>query len=77
MVAADFDGGVTVTEGTGGTMLLYGFGSRDPRQKNESIASVLGTRGQKLPFLASSQYASVLELRQNTKINRSQKPLLH
>jgi len=27
-----------VTEGTGGTMLLYGFGSRDPRQKNESMA---------------------------------------
>jgi len=38
MVPADFDGGVTVTEGTGGTMLLYGFGSRDPRQKNESMA---------------------------------------
>ncbi|QCD81896.1 hypothetical protein DEO72_LG2g2227 [Vigna unguiculata] len=43
MVAADFDGGVTVTEGTCGTMLLYGFGSRDPRQKNESMASVLET----------------------------------
>ncbi|QCD86920.1 hypothetical protein DEO72_LG3g1449 [Vigna unguiculata] len=41
MVAADFDGGVTMTEGTGGTMLLYGFGSRDPRQKNESMASPL------------------------------------
>ncbi|QCE04968.1 hypothetical protein DEO72_LG8g3010 [Vigna unguiculata] len=40
MVAADFDGGVTVTEGTCGTILLYGFGSRDPRQKNESMASV-------------------------------------
>ncbi|QCD93017.1 hypothetical protein DEO72_LG5g1087 [Vigna unguiculata] len=38
MVPADFNGGVIVTEGTGGTMLLYGFGSRDLRQKNESMA---------------------------------------
>ena len=38
MVAADFDGGVTVTKGTSGAMLLYGFGSRGPRQKNESMA---------------------------------------
>jgi len=77
MVAADFDGGVTVTKGTSGAMLLYGFGSRGPRQKNESMASVLETRGQKPPLLASPQYASVLEPRQNTKNNRSQKPLLH
>jgi len=77
MVAVDFDSGVTVIEGTGGTMLLYGFGSRDPRQKNEYMSSVLETRGQKPPLLASSQYAWVLEPRYNTKNNRSQKPLLH
>jgi len=71
MVAANFDSGVTVTKGTDGTMLLYDFGYRDPRQKNESMASVIETRGQKPPLLASSQYASVLEPRQNTKNNRS------
>jgi len=75
MVAADFDGGVTVTKGTSGTMLLYGFDSRDPRQKNESITSVLETRGQKSPLLTSLQYASILEPRQNTKNNWSQKSL--
>ncbi|QCD96576.1 hypothetical protein DEO72_LG6g1282 [Vigna unguiculata] len=63
MVVANFDDGVTMMEGTGGTMLLYGFGSRDSRQKNESMASVLKTRGQKSPLLTSPQYASVLEPR--------------
>jgi len=63
MVVADFDDGVTMTEGTGRTLLLYGFGSRDPRQKNEFMALVLETRGQKPPLLASPQYASVLEPR--------------
>jgi len=45
-------------------------------RKVPPMASV-DTRGQKPPFFASPQYASVLEPRQNIKNNRGQKPLLH
>ncbi|QCD92418.1 hypothetical protein DEO72_LG5g480 [Vigna unguiculata] len=45
-------------------------------RKVPPMASV-DTRGQKPPFFASPQYASVLEPGQNIINNRGQKPLLH
>jgi len=48
----------------------------DPRHKTESMA--LGdNRGQKVHLLASPQYASVPDPRQNVKNNRDKKPFLH
>jgi len=62
----------------------------DPRQKATYMAPVSkqsrhktgfmvsgDNRGQKVYLLASSQYASVPDLRQNVENNRSIKPLLH
>jgi len=48
----------------------------DPRQKRDSMASG-NNRGQKGYLLASTQYASIPNLRQNEKNNRGKKPLLH
>jgi len=48
----------------------------DPRHKTGSMASG-DNRGQKVNFLASPQYASVPDPRQNAEINRGRKPLLH
>jgi len=49
---------------------------REPRQKSTHMASV-DTCGQKPPFFALPQYASVLKPGQNIKNNRGQKPLMH
>ena len=48
----------------------------DPVQKRDSMASG-NNRGQKEILLASPQYASVPDPRQNEKNNRGKKPLLH
>jgi len=48
----------------------------DPGQKRDSMASG-NNRGQKGYLLASPQYTSVPDPRQNEKNNLSKKPLLH
>jgi len=48
----------------------------EPRHKRDSMASC-NNRGQKGYLLASPQYASVSDPRQNEKNNRGKKPLLH
>jgi len=47
-----------------------------PGQKTGSTASG-DNRGQKMYLLASPQYASVPDPRQNVKNNRGKKPILH
>jgi len=54
-----------------------GFGSSENRGRKVPPMASVDTRGQKSPFFASPQYASILEPGQNIKNNRSQKPLLH
>jgi len=48
----------------------------EPRHKIDSMASG-NNRGQKEYLLASPQYASVPDPRQNEKNNRGKKPFLH
>ena len=48
----------------------------EPRHKRDSMASG-NNQGQKGYLLASPQYASILDLRQNEENNRGKKPLLH
>jgi len=55
---------------------LYGSGHLKLRHKRDSMASGKN-RGQKGYLLASPQYASVPDPRQNEKNNRGKKPLLH
>jgi len=50
--------------------------SKQPRHKTGSMASG-DNRGQKVYLLASPQYASVPDPRQNAENNRGRKPLLH
>ena len=49
---------------------------KQPRHKIGSIASG-DNRGQKVHLLASPQYASIPDPRQNVENNRGRKPLLH